>query len=496
MDHIKKLRELEQIAESTLITYSNFLKRLMRYLLEYNKELTIGQFNQAIFLDFLLTDKSEKIEILATRTINTYTAIVRELLDFCYYSDLTDKQYEKRFAFKPVDLKPRYFSEEEVVAFLKSALQTTHGYRYHALFSFLLGSGCRVSEVSKLRVCDFDIENNVIRIYKGKGNKDRNIPIYPQVKKIVLDYLFLTGVNEWSRDLKGFLFSRDYGTTREKPISVRSIGRMVLEICKKLKLSEHFTAHSFRHTFAVRCLLAKMRTEYLSQILGHKSPETTYIYIQLFPRELQEHVSEKYPFAFEQLLFTSTVSASRKEIHQINLLDFTQFLCRIKEVTFEEVHLEKIFTLTSPITGNVIKHDPINYEVLDHYFKNKQGFSYNQYLLLKNSIGAFFKFLEKEYHFASPVRLMEFNFDELKPVKRPVKILSRHDILRFLHTLVSESQEYHRDLTMFCLIFSTGCRISEILSLRKDQINFTYGLISVIFENIVYYNNAHQTWGY
>jgi integrase len=303
IEQLNTLLDMGQIAQNTHLTYFRLLNRLKRYLLDNHEELAIDQLNQAIFLDFLLTEKSKKVEKLASRTINTYTAILREFLDFCYYTNLTDKEYKKRFTFKPVDLQPRYFREEEVLAFLREALQRTHGYRYHALFSFLLGTGCRVSEASKLRVCDFDIENNIVRIYKGKGNKDRNIPIYPEVKKIVLDYLNLTGVSEWNRNLKGYLFSRDFGTTRSKPISVRSIERMVEVICQKLNFSEHYTTHSFRHTFAVRCLMADMKIEYLSQILGHKSPETTYIYVQLFPRELQKHVTEKYPFALEQLLF-------------------------------------------------------------------------------------------------------------------------------------------------------------------------------------------------
>lgn len=303
LDHLDTLLRFESIALNTHITYKKLLVRLAKYLKEHNEHLTLDQLNKSIFLEFLLMEKSEKVEKLSNRTINTYTGIIRELFEFCLVSDLTEKNYKKRFTFKPVELKPRYLREDEVVSFLRETLQRTHGYRFHAIFSFLLGTGCRVSEVSKLRVCDFDIENNIVRIRNGKGDKERYIPLYDEVKTIVLDYLNLTGVYEWDRNLKGYLFSRDYGTTRSKPISVRSIERMTEVICKKLNFTEHYTTHSFRHTFAVRCLIAEMKVEYLSQILGHKSPETTYIYIQLFPKELQQHVTDKYPFALEKLLF-------------------------------------------------------------------------------------------------------------------------------------------------------------------------------------------------
>lgn len=305
LEHLDTLLSFEQIAEKTRTTYQGLLLRLKRYISCHYKELTLDQFDQSIFLDFLMTVKAPRIEKLSKRTMNTYTAIIRELLDFACAKNLTEKEYKKRFNLRPVDLKPRYLREVEIVAFLKEALQRTHGYRYHAIFSFLLGTGCRVGEVSKLRVCDFDIENNVVRISNGKGGKDRNIPIYPEIKKIVLDYLNLTGVKEWSHHMQGYLFSRDFGTNRTHPISVRSIEKMVETICKKLNFSEHYTTHSFRHTFAVRCLMADMKIEYLSQIMGHKSPSTTYIYVQLFPKDLQAHVTEKYPFAFEKLMFTA-----------------------------------------------------------------------------------------------------------------------------------------------------------------------------------------------
>ncbi|MCY9669050.1 site-specific integrase [Paenibacillus alginolyticus] len=178
-------------------------------------------------------------------------------------------------------------------------------------------------------------------------------------------------------------------------------------------------------------------------------------------------------------ILTSNVSENSKATHQNNLSDFAQFLATLKETKLEEVHLEKIFTLSNQITGKVLKHNPINSEVLDHYFRSKQGFSYYKLTLLRKSLGAFFKFLEREYQFPNPTRQMDFNFEELKPVKRPIKTLSRHDVLRFLHTLVSKSRDYYRDLALFCLIFATGCRISEILSLRMFQIDFTHGFINL-----------------
>ncbi|MDQ0194923.1 tyrosine-type recombinase/integrase [Paenibacillus wynnii] len=304
-EHLNALLSHEKISINTFKTYTNFLERFKSYITTSYPELMLLELNQVFFLDFLKSVKSNKTINHSNRTYNTYAAIIRAFLNFCYYKDLTHKEYKKNFTFKPVNLKPRYLKDDQVTAFLKEVLQTTYGYLYHAIFSFLLGTGCRVSEVPKLRVCDFDIINNIVHIKGGKGGKDRYIPIYDEVKKIILDYLNLTGVSEWSPRLTGYLFSRDDGTERKKSIGIRSIERMVKVVSNKLKFEENYTVHSWRHTFAVRCLLANMKIEYLSQIMGHTSPETTFIYLQLLPKDLQQHVTDKYPFAFEKLLVSA-----------------------------------------------------------------------------------------------------------------------------------------------------------------------------------------------
>lgn len=178
-------------------------------------------------------------------------------------------------------------------------------------------------------------------------------------------------------------------------------------------------------------------------------------------------------------LKTSDVSIATKERHNKNLIEFANFLSIGKKVDVNEIHLLEIFTIKTFSGNEKLKHNPINSDVIDYYFSSLSGLSYNQLLLIKNSLGAFFKSLEHSYDFLSPMRQMEFNVDALKPLKRPAKTFSRRDVLKFLHTLVSTSVDYHRDLTMFCLIFATGCRISEILKLRKRQINFSLELIKL-----------------
>ena len=173
---------------------------------------------------------------LSDRTQNTYTAVLRSFLGFCYRMEFTKRDHRHKFGFQSVGLLPRYLPDDRLKVFLTEAKQRRSGYLWHTIFSFLVGTGCRVSELVNIRICDVDLNSKILRINNGKGKKDRTIPLYPQVIKSVLGYLNLTGIKQWSRNETGYLFTHGYGQDRIQKLSVRSVERMVTTICKKLKI--------------------------------------------------------------------------------------------------------------------------------------------------------------------------------------------------------------------------------------------------------------------
>jgi site-specific recombinase XerD len=142
----------------------------------------------------------------------------------------------------------------------------------------------------------------MIYIYNGKGRKDRTIPIFEEIEKVVLHYLKLSGLPEWDPSCTGYLFCRDEGEKREVKISVDSVQYLVRNIFKAMELSKDFTVHSYRHTFAVNCLKSGISLHYITQMLGHTDPKTTQIYLKLQPIDLKKQVMKNYPLPFENLL--------------------------------------------------------------------------------------------------------------------------------------------------------------------------------------------------
>ncbi|MGC5328183.1 tyrosine-type recombinase/integrase [Brevibacillus sp. SYSU BS000544] len=305
IEHFKKMiinqRDSGRKSEQTIRYYLNFLNRFQRFISKNEPDLKVNMLNERLFDQFILGCNGRKNTTLSPGTLNTYISILRKLLSFALNEGYINKDLRYRFQRHSVKLLPRYFQEKQIKKILDYTKHKTHAYLWISIIWFLLGTGCRVSELVSIRVKDFDFESNLLYV-KGKGKKERYVPIYPHVKEVIKEYLFLSGVKEWNKNITGYLFARDHGMIREKKVSIRSVQYQIHDIVKNLKLDDHLNVHSFRHTFAVNCLRAGMRIEYLSQILGHENPETTYIYIQMLPIDLKREVMEKFPFPLEKLL--------------------------------------------------------------------------------------------------------------------------------------------------------------------------------------------------
>lgn len=301
-ENLRKLQKYNRRSETTLRTYLNFLERVKFFVLEKYPEITIDKVHEGFLYELMEGAKPRKSNVLAANTMNKYTAIIRSLLVFAFENGYAKKDFRYKLPIHKTFTLPRYLNDEQVEKVLEKTLQKTYGYRKRAMIIFLLGTGCRISELTNVRVCDFIINENLIFIRNGKGNKERYIPMFPEVKEQILRFLNMSGVKEWKPSLEGYLFSQDEGIVREKKVLERSIQYLVRGIFDEIGLNKEFTVHSFRHTFAVGCLKKGMRVNYLMQILGHEDPQTTSIYTKLLPIDLKEQVMKHYPFPFEKLL--------------------------------------------------------------------------------------------------------------------------------------------------------------------------------------------------
>lgn len=302
LTHLKQLVDIGKRSYTTFETYNNFLSRFKKYVLEKEYESkSIYTLNEQLLHSFISTLEPRKDSTLSTYTLNKYTGIIKALLKYAYHTDCIEKDLTYKFETLKTEIYPRYFTNNQAINILRVSLNRTYGYRWRAMVCFLLSTGCRAEEIVSIKVKDFDIDNQTIRVL-GKGKKERIIPMYPEVKRVILKYLCMSGT-KWTSSHQGLLFCQDEGNLRNKPILTRSLRYQIKNILSDSGLTDQgYSTHSFRHTFAVNCIRAGMNLAYLTQILGHSNPETTKIYVQLLPQDLRDEVLNKFPLQFEKLI--------------------------------------------------------------------------------------------------------------------------------------------------------------------------------------------------
>jgi len=161
--------------------------------------------------------------------------------------------------------------------------------RDFALLELLYGSGIRISEALTLNVEDLDPGQAVVRV-KGKGKKERIVPLTEQSRKILLSYLEQRGAFHPETGEKALFLG-----LRGKRLQRRQAYRIVGEICKRAGISQHVSPHQLRHSFATHMLEAGADLRAVQELLGHSRLSTTQGYTQLTMQKLIQTYEHSHP---------------------------------------------------------------------------------------------------------------------------------------------------------------------------------------------------------
>ena len=181
---------------------------------------------------------------------------------------------QKRWAFDdviPVPKKPRslpvVLSPEEVVQFLDGVKAAKH----HAILTTCYAAGLRISEAVRLTVSAIDSERMVLRIAKGKGQKDRYVMLSPKLLAVLRAWWHVDRPRHW-------LFP---GERPEAPITPGAVGRACHVAARRARMAKPVSPHALRHAFAVHLLEAGTDLRTIQLLLGHRSLQTTARYLRV-----------------------------------------------------------------------------------------------------------------------------------------------------------------------------------------------------------------------
>ena len=215
--------------------------------------------------------------------------------------------------------------QEAFVGFIKSNYKYRH---WLPVFTFMLGTGCRVGEVAGLRWQDCDFQKNIITIdhnltYRpsedGSGCTfristpktkagERIIPMFAAVRDALISERIRqmeSGVNQSVVDgYSGFVFSNRFNEILNPHSINRAIERIVRDYnlaeseqaekeSRKPELLPHFSAHNLRHTFCTRLCETGTNLKVIQEIMGHADITTTMDIYNEATQELKLQTFEK-----------------------------------------------------------------------------------------------------------------------------------------------------------------------------------------------------------
>ena len=161
--------------------------------------------------------------------------------------------------------------------YIQRMMDICHNKKHKIIILMLYGFGLRVGELINIKILDLDFNRRQLTVIKGKGRKDRVLPIpsvlISAIQKYIKSYLpgeyLITGQN-----------GENY--------SASSIQNVVKKLAIRAGIKIRVTPHMLRHCYGTHMLERGTDLRYIQRLMGHKSSKTTEIYTHVSMQKLNE----------------------------------------------------------------------------------------------------------------------------------------------------------------------------------------------------------------
>jgi integrase/recombinase XerD len=170
---------------------------------------------------------------------------------------------------------------------------TAAGLRDRAILETFYSTGLRLAELCALTVHDIDLRGGYVRVHRGKGGKDRVVPLGKTAAAYLKEYLEEVRA-KWARNQREerALF---LGEHWKRPLNKQLVSRLVREYARAAGIVKRVTAHALRHTCATHLVAGGADLVYAQRLLGHRDLTTTQVYVRVAGRDVKETQAATHP---------------------------------------------------------------------------------------------------------------------------------------------------------------------------------------------------------
>lgn len=243
-------------------------------------DLALEDLRAPLILKFL--DHLEKQRHNSIRSRNARFAAIRSFMHYAAY-----KAPQALSTIQSVLAIPMKRFDRPLVGFISRAhietivaapdVTTWTGRRDRVLFATMYNTGARVSELTGMRAGDLILENSSAVRIRGKGRKERTVPLWSDTVKQLRRWLRETHAAAEQPvfpNRTGGCLSRTTVAERLQ-LAVEVAAQRYPELLKR-----HISPHTFRHSIAMHMLQAGVDITVIALWLGHESPSTTHMYVE------------------------------------------------------------------------------------------------------------------------------------------------------------------------------------------------------------------------
>jgi len=281
---VQRLMQQLHASPRTVAAYRDSFRLLLafarRQLGKQPAELTLEDLNATFVLEFLRHLETERHNCIRSR--NARFAAIRSFMEYVAFQEPSALAIAQSVLAIPMKRFEQplvgFLSREHIEAILTAPDGNIWtGQRDRVMLATLYNTGARVSELIQLRVSDLILEPSAWVRIRGKGRKERSVPLWPDT----------------ARELKRWL--RQYPRAPDQPLFPNRSGGSLTRIgfTERLKLAARSAAqhypelakrrifpHMVRHSVAMHMLQAGVDITVIALWLGHESLVTTHRYVE------------------------------------------------------------------------------------------------------------------------------------------------------------------------------------------------------------------------
>jgi len=196
------------------------------------------------------------------------------------------------FAREPDQLPRNVLTPREAKKIIEAAdPSTTLGYRDRTILEVFYSTGIRRGELMALELDDVKLDEGLLHIRSGKGNKDRVVPLGRWAVRYLESYI--AGVRH--EFLKGRQSRALFVSLMGRSMSTQTVIHLVKKYARLAGIKKHVNCHLWRHTCATHLVQNRANLRHVQEILGHRSLATTERYLSLTIEDLKQAHRKFHP---------------------------------------------------------------------------------------------------------------------------------------------------------------------------------------------------------